>query len=194
MVVTEDHHDKNARRLRAAKRYECNLGRGMVLLMLLMIGFLAQTSMAFNGKKEKPIEVYTFHCMQASLATPSLSVHKHSSSASSHTPAKRRKMATTLRVTKMKVPEIDNAEQGEFQKVGLLKLYQVIQKQVDEEFATEVVENFDKTEQSTCVKGVTITLSQELLRKCLEFPEEVTGQPWTPPAAVDRRDGDRISA
>ena len=47
----------------------------------------------------------------------------------------------------------------------------------DEEIALEAVANYDKTEQQSCIKGVTIKVTQELLRKSLKLLEEATGHP-----------------
>ena len=80
---------------------------------------------------------------------------------------------------KIKLPELNEQEREQFEKAGLTTLYEVFQKQIDEEIALEAVANYDKTEQQSCIKGVTIKVTQELLRKALELLEEATGHPWS---------------
>ena len=80
---------------------------------------------------------------------------------------------------KIKLPELDEREREQFAKAGLTTLYEVFQKQIDEEIALEAVANYNKAEQQSCIKGVTIKVTQELLRKALKLPEEATGHLWS---------------
>ena len=61
--------------------------------------------------------------------------------------------------------DLDDAEKAMFSKAGLLRLYKIMQKPVDEGIAVEAVQNYDSDKKQTIIRKVKVTIDQGTLRQ-----------------------------
>ena len=86
---------------------------------------------------------------------------------------------TTPSPIPIKMPLLSEVEKENFEKAQLYRLFEVMNKPADEEFAKEAVQGYNAADNSTTVRNTELVISKEELMERLGMSGTSDGEAWT---------------